>query len=145
MVPRLIIKAKRLLAHQMKDIRAFQYLPQVIRQLHAQGVPMYILSTNSQANIELFLKTNKMDGCFTRIYGDIGLRAKSSALKKIMRKEKLKRGDCVYIGDEVRDIEAAHKAKVTSVGVTWGFNNAQAIKNAAPDIIVNKPKDLLKI
>jgi HAD superfamily hydrolase (TIGR01549 family) len=145
MVPRLILKAKRLLKHQMKDIRAFQYLPKIIRQLHAQGVPMYILSTNSQANIELFLKNNKMDSCFTKIYGDIGLRAKSSALKKIIRKEKLKKNDCVYIGDEVRDIEAARKAKVTSVGVTWGFNNAQAIKAANPDILAQNPKDLLKI
>jgi phosphoglycolate phosphatase len=145
MVPRLIIKAKRLLANQMKDIPAFQYLPQIIRQLHQDGHPMFILSTNSEKNISIFLKNNKIDGAFTKIYGDIGLRSKSSALKKIIRKEKLSRADCVYIGDEVRDIEAARKAKVTSVGVTWGFNNAQAIKAAAPDILAQKPKDLLKI
>lgn len=145
MMPRLVIKAKRLLAHQMKDIRAFQYLPQVIRQLHQEGVPMHILSTNNQKNISEFLKNNKLDGCFTKIYGDIGLRSKSSAIKKIIRKEKLKRTDCIYIGDEIRDIEAARKAKVTSVGVTWGFNNAEAIKQANPDILAQKPKDLLKI
>lgn len=145
MVPRLILKAKNLLKRQMKDVRAFQYLPQVIRLLSRQGVPMYIVSTNSRSNIELFLKNNKLDGCFTRIYGDIGLRSKSSAIRKIVRKEKLDRKQCFYIGDEVRDIEAARKAKVTSVGVTWGFNNVQAIKKASPNILAQKPKDLLKI
>lgn len=144
-IPRLILKAKRLLALQMKDIRAFQYLPQIIRGLHEDGHQIFILSTNSEKNISEFLKNNKLDGCFTKIYGDIGLRSKSSALKKIMRKEKLNRSDCVYIGDEVRDIEAARKAEVTSVGVTWGFNNPAAIKNAKPDIVAQKPKDLLKI
>lgn len=145
MVPRLIIKAKRLLAQRMPTIRTFQYLPQIIRQLHQQGVPMYILSTNSPANIEVFLKKNNLDGCFTKIYGNTGLFSKSSALKKIIKKEELSRADCVYIGDEVRDIEAARKAKISSVGVTWGFNDAASIKNARPDIVAQKPKDLLKI
>lgn len=144
-LPRLILKAKKLLGIRMKDIRTFQYLPQVIRQLHQEGHQIFILSTNSGVNIKGFLKNNKLDNCFDTIYGDIGLRSKSSALKKIIKKEKLNRADCVYIGDEVRDIEAARKAKVTSVGVTWGFNNAQAIKDAKPDIVAQKPKDLLKI
>jgi phosphoglycolate phosphatase len=145
LLPRLILKAKKLLGIKMKDIHAFQYLPQVLRQLHREGHQMFILSTNSEQNIALFLKNNKLDSCFTTVYGDIGLRSKSSAIKKIIKKEKLKRADCVYIGDEVRDIQAARKAKVTSVGVTWGFNNSSAIKNAQPDILAQKPKDLLKI
>jgi phosphoglycolate phosphatase len=145
MIPRLILKAKRLLASQMHEVKAVQYLPQIIRQLHQAGCPMYIISTNSEKNIAVFLKNNKLDGCFTKIYGDIGLRSKSGAIKKVIKKEKLRRADCVYTGDEVRDIVAARKAKVTSVGVTWGFNNAAAIKAAKPDILVQKPKELLKI
>jgi HAD superfamily hydrolase (TIGR01549 family) len=145
LVPRLVVKAKRLLSVRMNDVHAFQYLPQIIRQLHRQGVPMYILSTNSQTNIEQFLKNNKLDGCFAKIYGNTGLFSKSSAIKKIVRRENLSRQECFYIGDEVRDIEAARNAKVTSVGVTWGFNNPQAIKSAKPDILVKKPKELLKI
>jgi phosphoglycolate phosphatase len=67
------------------------------------------------------------------------------APRPIIKKEHLNRVDCVYIGDEVRDVEAAKKAGVKSVGVTWGFNNAQAIKTADPDITANQPKDLLNI
>jgi HAD superfamily hydrolase (TIGR01549 family) len=145
LVPRLIIKAKRLLTQRMGSIQTFQYLPQVIHELHQRGAPMYIISTNSPANIEHFLKKNKLDGCFTKIYGNTGLFSKASAIKKIIRKEKLNRADCVYIGDEVRDIDAARKAKITSVGVTWGFNSPAAIKDARPDITAQKPKDLLKI
>ncbi|MBX4191081.1 HAD hydrolase-like protein, partial [Candidatus Saccharibacteria bacterium] len=45
-MPRLILKAKRILGVKMKDIKAYQYLPQLLIQLHEQGHPMFILSTN---------------------------------------------------------------------------------------------------
>ena len=145
MLPRLIFKAKRLLALQMKHIDTFPGLPVTLKSLHKQGHQMFILSTNSQSNISVFLRNNGIESYFSNIYGDIGLRSKSSALKKIVRKEKLDRANCVYIGDEVRDIEAARKAKIASVGVTWGFNNARALKAARPDMTAQRPEDLLKI
>jgi phosphoglycolate phosphatase-like HAD superfamily hydrolase len=144
-LPKLIIMAKGLLAAKIGGIKAFPGLPAALEQLHKQGYRMFILSTNSGPNISIFLKKNGLDNYFTAIYGDIGLRSKASALKKIVKKEKLVREDCVYIGDEVRDIEAARKAGVTSVGVSWGFNSPAAIKKARPDILAQKPKDLLNI
>lgn len=143
-LPRLILKAKRMIAIKMTDIETFDGMPEALDQLQRDGHRMFILSTNGSENISKFLKNAELEDYFAKIYGDIGLRSKSSALKKIMKKAKLNPVDCVYIGDEVRDIEAAKKAGVTSVGVAWGFNNSRAIKNAAPDFVAERPKDLVK-
>ena len=51
----------------------------------------------------------------------------------------------MYVGDEARDMEAARRAGVHSVGVTWGFNNRSALEKANPEKLVDKPKDLLKL
>jgi len=142
-IPRLVLKAKRQLAVRMGYINLFPGMKQSLIRL-SQNRQIYILSTNSSENIKLLLQKNGLDKYITRVYGDIGLRSKSSALKNLIRKEKLKRSDCIYIGDEVRDIEAAKKAKVASVAVAWGFNYPKALYAAEPDALANTPKDLVK-
>jgi phosphoglycolate phosphatase len=143
-LPRIILKAKRQVALKMPGIKTFPGMTMALKALNKDGCSMYILSTNSSENIGIFLKKNSLDGLFLHVYGDIGLRSKSSALKKIIKAEKLNPKDCVYIGDEVRDIEAAKKAKITSVGVTWGFNNRSSIESARPDFSASSPASLAK-
>lgn len=66
---------------------------------------------------------------------------KSAPLLKLKTKIK----DLVYIGDEVRDIEAAKKAGILSVGVSWGFQTEVAMKKASPDHLFNKPQELMTL
>lgn len=143
-IPKLILKAKKELAGQMPKVHAFPGVKQAMAELSKDN-QILILSTNSPENIAGFLKKNRMDGYVTRVYGNIGLRGKTAALKKLIKAEELSRTNCIYIGDETRDIEAARKAKVISVGVTWGFNNAEAIKAAKPDIVIEKTRKLAQL
>lgn len=143
-IPRLLLKAKKQLSVRVEHIRLFPGVKQTLTELSRDN-KIYILSTNSSDNIRLLLKKNKIDKYVAAVYGDIGLRSKSSALKKLINKEGLKRADCIYIGDEVRDIQAAKKAKVRSAGVTWGFNTTEAIRQAGPDIIINKTRKLTRL
>ena len=50
-----------------------------------------------------------------------------------------------YIGDEVRDIEAAKEAGINSVAVTWGFSDLAQLKKAKPFALITKPEQLLDI
>jgi phosphoglycolate phosphatase len=128
-------------------IRSWQIpkLPKAIGQLQRDGYKMYILSTNSPANIEKFLKANDINDCFVDIYGDIGLRGKAAGLKKLIKRQKLAKALCLYIGDEVRDIEAARKVGIKVVAVGWGFNSSQALKMAQPNAVILKPNQLLEV
>jgi phosphoglycolate phosphatase-like HAD superfamily hydrolase len=40
-----------------------------------------------------------------------------------------------YIGDETRDIEAAKKAGIKSIAVTWGYNTKAILDNSNPDFL----------
>jgi len=51
----------------------------------------------------------------------------------------------IYIGDQVNDIVAAKAANCMSIGVTWGDDLAEDIKNSAPDFIANNPIELQSI
>jgi phosphoglycolate phosphatase len=144
-IPRYVLKAKKLIAIRIGGIKTFSGMPETLKQLDEAGHRMFILSTNSSKTIDAFLRANDLDGYFIKVYGDIGLRSKSSALKKIIKKEKLKATDCAYVGDEVRDVVAAKKAGIMSVAVSWGFNYPTALKQAGPSALAAEPKDLIKI
>jgi len=51
----------------------------------------------------------------------------------------------IYVGDEVRDIDAARFAGVRPVSVSWGFNSRAALAAAEPDWLIDDPTQLLAI
>lgn len=142
-IPKLLFRGKQAMASKMNKIQPFD-LKASLKSLKKSGYQMHILSTNTPSNIEVFLKNHALDGYFKSIQGNIGIRGKAPALKKLLRKQGLAAADCIYIGDEVRDIDAAKKVGMTSLSVTWGFNTPQSLKRAEPDIIVHKPRELAK-
>lgn len=51
----------------------------------------------------------------------------------------------VWIGDSNVDMEAAHNLGCRSIGVTWGFRPADNLISAGAEVLINSPKDILKI
>ena len=53
---------------------------------------------------------------------------------------------CIYVGDDERDILAAHAAGMKAVAATWGYlGNDKPVVNWGADIIITSPKDILRI
>ena len=105
---------------------------------------MGILTSTSEENVRKFLKKNKLE-LFDFIYSGSSIFGKHKVMKSLLKKQKLKRKEVIYVGDETRDIEAAKKAKVKIISVTWGFNTKQILKKQKPDFLIDKPKELMKI
>lgn len=55
----------------------------------------------------------------------------------------LKAEQCLYVGDHIRDIEAAKNANMKSIACAYGYiQDNDDIKRWNADIIINNPKDL---
>lgn len=53
-------------------------------------------------------------------------------------------GDCIYVGDDERDIVAARRAGMKSVAALWGYREAHEDPAAwRPDAVAASPRDLL--
>jgi len=50
-----------------------------------------------------------------------------------------------YVGDETRDVEAARKAGVKTIAVTWGFNGEDILKKQKPDYLARRPEELIAL
>ncbi len=119
-------------------------IKQLIIKLKKMGFSLGILSSNKKENINLFLTHNKID-LFDYIYAEKTIFGKAKALNRFMKKNNLKSEDIIYIGDEIRDIEAAQKNNIKVVAVSWGFNSKKALQKYKPDYIVDSPEELFQI
>ncbi len=124
------------------DLHPFDGITDVIPKL-AKLYNLGILSSNSVENIKIFLKRHNLYEFFDFIYSQPNLFGKSSNIKKIMRQHKLRDYQVIYVGDEVRDIEAAHKARIPIIAVSWGLNSKGLLEKHNPEFLAQKPEDIL--
>ena len=79
------------------------------------------------------------------MYVDTSIFGKHTTLKRLIKKYDLVKKEVIYIGDEIRDIEACKKAGIECIVVTWGYNSRKALQQQNPDYMIDRPADLLKI
>ena len=62
-----------------------------------------------------------------------------------IKQNHLLKKEVLYIGDEVRDVVAAHKAGVDIAAVGWGINDWKTLADEEPTHQVAKPDELLTV
>ncbi len=140
---RLVVKGRTMIKQRMDELKIIPGLGNEIKAIKNEGYMLYVLSSNSEGNIRSFLKRNELSDCFGDVQGGIGLFSKTSALKKFLKVKKIDKADCLYVGDEVRDIDASKKLGIPIISVAWGFNGEKILKASGPDVLIQKPNDLL--
>ena len=103
---------------------------------------MSVLSSNTEDNIAAFLKKNGLE-LFEHIRSS-NLFGKDKAIGRFMRQLGLQTDELLYVGDELRDIEACKKAGVRIVAVAWGYDPLPLLVSGNPDGIAKTPEELLR-
>lgn len=141
-VPGLVIKGRSMLNKSIDAVKPFAGIDNALRRLNDDGYRMAIISSNSPKNIQYFLDKHNLQDYFQKVQGNVGLLGKTKLITNLARKNGCAANEVVYVGDEPRDIDAAHKAGVHSVAVTWGFIGASVLETHNPSALVNNPVDL---
>lgn len=141
----LLIKGRTMMIHRMREVKPIHGMQDALKDLQEMGWQLMVISSNSHQNVEEYLKVHKLDAYFDRVYGGVGLFGKSNALRKVIKQNKLDRSTCFYVGDESRDMQAARKTRIGSVGVSWGFNDVSLLKSEKPTAIADSPVGLVAI
>ncbi|HVT62407.1 MAG TPA: HAD-IA family hydrolase, partial [Legionellaceae bacterium] len=144
-IPFILRQAKRLMHKEMLYLKPFPMIPNMLSSLHQMGFHLSIVSSNSEENISKWLKQHDIFSYFHFIHNAPQYFGKSSALKSTIKKYQLDKKKVLYIGDEVRDIEAAKRSGMLSLGVTWGYNNERIIRKSQPHFIASTPDEIIQI
>jgi phosphoglycolate phosphatase len=143
-IPAILGKARKQLFNDISNIEPVTGLEEMIREFRVRGYFMGILTSNSAENVEKFLRVHHLD-MFDFIKASPHAWGKEHCLKDLIKSLHLQQDRIIYVGDEVRDLEAARKAGVKSAAVTWGYNGTNVLKAYKPNFIVHSPKDLVSV
>ena len=141
----LLFRGRRMLKKHMHGIAVHKGMRDVIEQLYEQGVPLYVLSSNSTENVQKYLQWHKLNQYFQNVYGGVSMLGKAPRLLTLLENEGLETADTWYVGDEMRDVSAARAVGLKIVTVTWGYNTSAALKAKQPDAVVDTSGQLLKV
>ena len=129
---------------KIDQVKIFKGIKEVLQQIKKTGYILGVLSSNSQENLNFIFKKNQID-FFDFIYSGTSVFGKGRVLAKLLKTHHLKASQTIYIGDEIRDIQAAKQNKVSVIAVGWGYNKERLLKEKKPDYFAGKPTDILKI
>ncbi|HVW23653.1 MAG TPA: HAD-IA family hydrolase [Candidatus Saccharimonadales bacterium] len=144
-LPRIFVSGRRAMEQSMQDLKPIEGMADVLRKLHAEGHELFILSTNTVRNVHKFLHHHDLHELFLEIYGGVGIFGKSPALRRLLREQSFDRNQGVYVGDELRDVEAAQAINLPVIAVTWGFARTSDLADREPDGLAETPEQLLKL
>ena len=144
-LPFLVRKVKAELNKEIKTLSLIPGIKEVLIELKNQGNSLGIITSNSKENVVAFLTANNLQYLFDFIYSGTKLFGKSKVINKFLKQENIKPEAVIYVGDEIRDIEAARKSEIKVIAVSWGFNSEQVLAEQNPDYLIHDPAELIDV
>jgi phosphoglycolate phosphatase len=144
-LPRLMRAFQAAAAEGAENLPLQPGIADMLAALHAGGIRLGILSSNREDNIRACLRTHGVEHYFEFVLGYPKLFGKARALRRILKAERVPREEVIYIGDELRDIEAARKARIACAAVGWGWHVPDMLEEAKPTAMLRSPAELLPL
>lgn len=127
----------------MINLQLVDGMREVLLDINQQNYRLGIVTSNSRQNVESFLHLQGLHHLFEFIYGGQVLSGKAKTLKSLVRLNRAKTKQLMFVGDETSDVKAAKKVGLPNIAVSWGFNNREVLVGSAPDVLVDHPEQLL--
>lgn len=124
-------------------IALFPGIDALLHQLSDRGITLAIASSNSEATVRHVFgaplaATIAQFECGTSMFG------KGARIKRIINRAGATASTTIMIGDETRDIDAAHRAGTASGAVHWGYATSGALDNARPTHSFASPEQMAR-
>lgn len=132
---------RRLAAGDVDAVSLFPGIDAMLRQLRQHGFVLAIVSSNTESNIRRVLGED-MSASFAYFACGAGLFGKATKFRQLARRAGIDHGQCLCIGDEIRDFEAASDAGMAFGAVGWGFTSARALQALGPAFMFSHPDDI---
>jgi phosphoglycolate phosphatase len=123
---------RRLKSAHVHELPLFPGVDQLFQSLARGGVGIAMVSSDSEKNVRAILgpaNAALVDhfACGASVFG------KAAKLRLASKAAGVTPADAIYIGDEVRDLEAARAAGLAFGAVSWGYATTEALSAGGPE------------
>jgi phosphoglycolate phosphatase len=126
---------------EIKTILPISGMDKLVLELAKAGYPLAIITSNREQIVKQFVQANDMD-VFSAIHGERNIFGKGKVIRQFLADHSLTVNDAIYIGDELRDIEACHQVGIPIYAVAWGFDPEPLLQSGNPTRLFHSPKAL---
>ena len=127
----------------------FDGVPYLLKALHLHSVPWGIVTNKSERfALPIIRTTPAFEGVGTIVCGDTTAHAKPHPMPLLEAAQRLniKPQDCMYVGDDERDMQAAHAAGMQSIAAAYGYLGAEGnVQTWNPHAVINAPAEVLQL
>jgi phosphoglycolate phosphatase len=142
-LPRVARSFIALMKENASSIGMFAGVPEMLDTLSQRGMKIAIVSSNSRENAEIVLGSSARHiqhwECGMSIFG------KTSRIHRVMRASGITPARTIYIGDQISDLDAAHKAGIAFGAVEWGYAAAEALRSRNPARAFSTVSDITSV
>lgn len=143
-LPVLAKEARQEYASHIEHLQFFEGIKQVLEQLKEMQIDLYILSSNSTANIKRFLTTHNLNE-FKDVCSSPNIMKKDRGIKRLLQTSGLSNEQVIYIGDEIRDVLACRRVPIDVAAVSWGHDKSDLLTSGSPTFLLHKPSDIIDV
>lgn len=133
--------------HNADLSKPYDGITALLEQLQEKGMLIAVASNKYQEATYKLIKQYFPQISFTQILGQregIPTKPDPSIINEIVAKSDVEKDKVVYIGDSCVDMQTGINAKVTTIGVSWGFRPRTELEAYHPDFIADNPDNILQ-
>jgi len=133
--------------HCTEETVLYEGIYELLRKLAASGIKLAVITNKPHVFLDKILVDLFSETDFVRVIGagEYPSKPDPAALYAVMEETGVKKEECMYIGDTAIDINTAINAGIMPVGVFWGYQSGEALKNAGAQVVIQKPEELLDV
>jgi phosphoglycolate phosphatase len=131
------------------DTRVFDGIPALLDAIEARGLRWGIVTNKAQRYAEPLLRTlgaDRLAACVVSGDSTPHIKPHPASLLRAAELLSLAPADCLYVGDDLRDIQAARAAGMHFVAAGWGYLGEGGVPDAwGADAVLSRPRDILDL
>lgn len=121
--------------YEVGEPKLFNGIKGLLSGLHSKGILVFVVTSDPRQKVMGEIASGGVGKYLSGVLAEA--HEKNHLIKQIVAENKLAVNEVYYVGDSSGDIEEGKLAGVKTVGVSWGFQNKDVLKNAKPDFLVN--------
>jgi phosphoglycolate phosphatase len=124
------------------QIALFPGVDCMLAQLHAAGIQLAVVSSNSEETVRHILGPENAArityyACGSSVFG------KQAHFRRVLTRSGVRPAHALCIGDEIRDYEAASAVGMPFGAVAWGYTTVEALTACAPAEVFHQIEDIV--
>jgi phosphoglycolate phosphatase len=140
-VPAVSADYRRIMRERIAEIELFPGVADALQTLAEHRIELALATSNTLDNVQAVLGRALIER-FTALECGTSLFGKPQRLRRILKDTQSAPGETIYVGDEIRDADAAHRVGVHFGAVAWGYTSIEALLATQPQRVFDAPADL---